>query len=333
MILQHFGLGEAPFGLTPDTSFVYPSRAHSEAFDTLMVALEQGDGFIKITGEVGTGKTFLCRRMLGALGALQSRYTTLFLPNPCTQPRGLLLALCHELGLSLGYNPAQYKLLPALTDALLKHAVEGRTVVVCLDEAQAMPDEVLECLRLLTNIEGEKHRLLRVVMFGQPELDVKLAQPHMRQLTQRISFHYKLTALSDAETLAYLNHRLRVAGHRGATVFGAREAKLMHRLTAGTPRLINLVAHKALMLAYGSGEIQVSSAHVRAAAQDTPATAQRGWVPRWEAVRAAMRERFSGLPRSGSRSGPSRGSSSGSSNSSSSGLNAASSIGRYWSLS
>jgi MSHA biogenesis protein MshM len=297
MILQHFGLGEAPFGLTPDTSFVYHSRAHSEAFDTLMVALDQGDGFIKITGEVGTGKTFLCRRLLGALDA---QYTTLFLPNPCTHQRGLLMTLCHELGLNLGYNPAQHKLLPALTEALLKCAREERKVVVCLDEAQAMPDEVLECLRLLTNIEGEKHRLLRVVMFGQPELDVKLAQPHMRQLTQRISFHYNLTTLSGAETMAYLNHRMRVAGHRGATVFGAREAKLMHRITGGTPRLINLVAHKALMLAFGSGEIQVRSSHIRAAAQDTPATAQRGWSQKFAGMWAQWRERFSSVSTSGS---------------------------------
>ena len=273
MMLQHFGLREAPFGLTPDTSFAFASRSHREAFDTVMVALDGGDGFIKVTGEVGTGKTFLCRRLMTAL---DERYVTLFLPNPCVHRRGLIISLCLEMGLEIEFNTPQAQLLPVLTGALLARAKEGRTVVACLDEAQAMPDEALEALRLLTNIETEKNRLLRVVMFGQPELDEKLARPHMRQLTQRISFHYELTALTRDETLAYLNHRMSTAGHTGATVFGAREAAVLHTLTGGTPRLLNVVAHKALLLAYGCGETVVQIAHIKAAAEDTPATQSRG---------------------------------------------------------
>jgi MSHA biogenesis protein MshM len=273
MMLQHFGLREQPFGLTPDTAFAFASRAHREALDTLMVALDGGDGFIKITGEVGTGKTFLCRRLLASL---DPRYLALFLPNPCTHRRGLLIALCLELGLNIDLRTPQAQMLPVLTAGLLARAKEGRTVVVCLDEAQAMPDEALEALRLLTNIETEKHRLLRVVLFGQPELEAKLARPHMRQLAQRISFHYELTALTREETLAYLNHRMRAAGAAGATVFGAEEARLLHAVTGGTPRLLNVVAHKALLLAYGSGETVVRIKHVRAAADDTPATQARG---------------------------------------------------------
>jgi len=275
MMLQHFGLREAPFGLTPDTSFAFASRSHREALDTLMVALDSGDGFIKITGEVGTGKTLLCRRLMASL---DERYRTLFLPNPCLHRRALLISLGLELGLTFAMTTPQAQLLPMLTAALLDNARQGRTAVVCLDEAQAMSDEALEALRLLTNIETEKSRLLRVVMFGQPELDTKLAQPHMRQLTQRISFHYELTALTREETLAYLNHRMRAAGHTGATVFGASEAKLMHHATGGTPRLLNVVAHKALLLAFGSGETVVRMAHIHAAVDDTPAVQPRGAI-------------------------------------------------------
>lgn len=273
MMLQHFGLREAPFGLTPDTSFAFASRSHREAHDTVMVALEGGDGFIKITGEVGTGKTLLCRRLLASL---DGRYKTLFLPNPCIHRRSLLITLGLELGLTFEMRTPQAQLLLMITAALLGNAQQGRTTVVCLDEAQAMSDSALEALRLLTNIETEKSRLLRVVMFGQPELDAKLARPHMRQLAQRIAFHYELEALTRDETLDYLNHRMRAAGHTGATVFGAREARLLHALTGGTPRLLNVVAHKALLLAYGRGDTLVSSAHIRAAADDTPAARARG---------------------------------------------------------
>jgi len=277
MMLQHFGLREPPFGLTPDTTFAFASRSHQAALDTLILALGSGDGFIKITGEVGTGKTFLCRRLLSSL---DKRFLPLFLPNPCVQTRGLLLSLCLELGLDIKFNVPQGLLLPMLTAALLAQAKEGRIVVACLDEAQAMSDEALECLRLLTNIETEKMRLLRVVMFGQPELDTKLAQPHMRQLTQRISFNHVLTALTRDETLGYLNHRMRRAGQKGATVFGQTEANLIHTLTGGTPRLVNLLAHKSLMLACGVGETVVRPAHIRAAADDTPAVQNRRWTVR-----------------------------------------------------
>ena len=275
MMLQHFGLREAPFGLTPDTSFAFESRSHREAHDTVMVALDGGDGFIKVTGEVGTGKTLLCRRLLAAL---DGRYKTLFLPNPSIHRRSLLISLGLEMGLKFEMNAPQAQLLLLLTTALLDNAQQGRTTVVCLDEAQAMSDDALEGLRLLTNIETEKNRLLRVVMFGQPELDAKLARPHMRQLAQRIAFHYELEALSREETLDYLNHRMRAAGHTGATVFGAREARALHTLTGGTPRLLNVVAHKALLLAYGCGETLVRLPHIHAAADDTPAAQARGLV-------------------------------------------------------
>jgi MSHA biogenesis protein MshM len=276
MYLGHFGLREMPFGITPDTTFTYACNAHQEAINTLMVAVANGEGFMKITGEVGTGKTLLCRRFLGMLGP---RFVSAYIPNPYLEPRALLLALADELAITLerdGDQPwDQHRLVKGLTGALLEHAAAGRQVVVCLDEAQAMPDESLEALRLLTNLETEKRKLLQVVLFGQPELDTRLAQPSVRQLRQRITFEYRLAALNRRELDFYLSHRLRVAGYRAERLFAERAVAKLHRITLGVPRLANIVAHKSLLLAFGEGVHRVEAHHVAAAAVDTPAVAGR----------------------------------------------------------
>lgn len=275
MYRSHFGLREPPFGITPDTSFAYASASHQEALNTLLVAVKNGEGFIKITGEVGTGKTLLCRRFLGTLDA---KHVTAYIPNPYLEPRTLLAALAEELEIELPPAADQHRLLRELTLALLRLAREGKTVVLCLDEAQAIPVETLEALRLLSNLETEKRKLLQVVLFGQPELDRKLESESLRQLHQRIGFEYRLTALARREVEHYLAHRLRVAGYRGGRLFTRRAARLVHRYSGGVPRLINILAHKAMLLAYGEGELAVLPAHVRAAARDTPATrARRPW--------------------------------------------------------
>ena len=170
---SHFGLQELPFGITPDTSFAYACASHQEALNTLLVAVKNGEGFIKITGEVGTGKTLLCRRFLSTL---DDTYVSAYIPNPYLEPRTLLFALAEELGVVLGKEDDQHHLIKGLSEALLGFASSGKSVVLCLDEAQAMPIETLEALRLLTNLETEKRKLLQVVLFGQPELDDKLAQ-------------------------------------------------------------------------------------------------------------------------------------------------------------
>jgi MSHA biogenesis protein MshM len=273
MYLEHFGLKAAPFAITPDTEFAYSSRAQQEALNTLLLAIDDGEGFIKITGEVGTGKTLACRRFLAALASRESRYETAYIPNPCLTPRTLLLSVGLELKLPLRANAPEHKLLSMLNRALLKAASEGRRVVVCLDEAQAMPVDTLEALRLLSNLETEKRKLLQVVLFGQPELDRKLTRNDLRQLSSRISFQYRLATLSAQETEGYLAHRLRVAGRTadgGAGLFAPAVAAILHRYTRGVPRLINIVAHKSLLLAYGDGALRVSAQHVRAAAADTP---------------------------------------------------------------
>lgn len=274
MYLDHFGLTELPFGITPDTSFTVLTRSHQEALNTLLVALNSGEGFIKITGEVGTGKSLLCRRLLQAL---PDNSISAYLPNPYLAPRTLLLALAEELSVAVDPESDDYHLLKSVNNALLAHAVAERRVVVCIDEAQAMPLETLESLRLLSNLETEKRKLLQIVLFGQPELDRKLAEPSVRQLLQRIAFHYRLTGLAREEVANYLAHRLRVAGYRGEDVFGQQAVRCLHRASRGTPRLLNILAHKSLLAVFGEGKHAVRAGHVRQAAADTEGAAAPGW--------------------------------------------------------
>jgi MSHA biogenesis protein MshM len=274
LYLDHFGLSELPFGITPDTSYTVITRCHQEALNTLLVALGSGEGFIKITGEVGTGKTLLCRRLLQALpeGSVSA-----YLPNPYLAPRTLQLALAEELGLQVSAESDDYHLLQSVNRALLEHAAADRQVVVCIDEAQAMPLETLESLRLLSNLETEKRKLLQIVLFGQPELDRKLAEPSVRQLLQRIAFHYRIDGLGREEVANYLAHRLRVAGYRGEDVFGKGAVRCLHKASRGTPRLLNILAHKSLLAVFGEGKRAVRPGHVRRAVADTEGAASAGW--------------------------------------------------------
>ena len=296
MYLQHFGLRETPFSLTPDTSFFFACSSYQEALNTLLVAARNGEGFIKITGEVGNGKTLLCRKFLATLSqgkqsttligtqnqtadvATAQSFITAYIPNPYLEPKSLLLALAEEFRVPLEKDADQHLLLKGLTRALLECARNGQRALVCLDEAQAMPLESLEVLRLLTNLETEKRKLLQVVLFGQPELNERLRHHSIRQLRQRISFQYDLQGLRKNELERYLRHRLAVAGFTGETLFSASAVGKLHRITGGTPRLVNIVAHKALMLAFSAGRQQVSAKHIRDAAADTPEV-RRDWLP------------------------------------------------------
>ncbi len=278
MYRQHFGLQELPFGLTPDTAFAFSTRSHQEALNTLLVAAAGGEGFIKITGEVGTGKTLLCRRFLATL---PDDCVSCYLPNPQHTPRTLMLALAEELGHPSISGPTdEFTLLKKINDTLLHLAAEGRRVIVCVDEAQALRHSSLEALRLLSNLETEKRKLMQVVLFGQPELDTRLAMNNLRQLRQRISFHYRLGALGRDELRLYLDHRLRVAGYRGAEVFSRGAVSALHRASGGTPRLVNILAHKAMLAVYGDGGVQVERRHIRAAARDSADSPSErfGWL-------------------------------------------------------
>ncbi|MFJ7566541.1 ExeA family protein [Herminiimonas sp. NPDC097707] len=268
MYKHHFGLRELPFGITPDTSYFFACPNYQQALNTLLIAAKSGEGFIKITGEVGTGKTLLCRKFLSSL---DDSFVTAYIPNPYLEPRSLMLALADELEIELEEEVDQHQLLKAINHRLLVLAREGKRVLLCLDEAQAMPLESLEALRLLTNLETEKRKLLQIVLFGQPELDVKLQQAEIRQLTQRITFHYRLSPLSRDDLDFYVVHRLNVAGFSGSRLLARDAIHALHKASGGIPRLANILAHKALMLAYGEGRQQVRAQHIRAAAKDTEA--------------------------------------------------------------
>jgi MSHA biogenesis protein MshM len=273
MYQAFFGLQAFPFGITPDTEYLFNNASHQEAINTLLLAVNSGEGFIKVTGEVGTGKTLLCRRFLTSL---DDNTITAYLPNPLLEPRTLLLAIAEELAIPLEKYDYQFHLLRYFNDALMKWNAEGKRVLVCIDEAQAMPLETLESLRLLSNLETEKQKLMQVVMFGQPELDEKLADPSVRQLRQRITFDYRLRGLDRNEVEHYLAHRMRIAGHRGnAPVFSRAAVRALHAASNGTPRVVNILAHKSLLVAFGEGKEQVGLGHVMQAARDSASIVRR----------------------------------------------------------
>ena len=271
--LKHFGLRELPFGITPDTSYFFACRSTQEALNTLLIAVSNGEGFIKITGEVGTGKTLLCRKFLSTLGP---QWVSAYIPNPNLEPRGLQLALADELGVS-GESLEPHRLEKELMQRLLDIARQGKRVVLCMDETQAMPMGTLETVRLLTNLETEKRKLLQVVLFGQPELDRKLASESVRQLRQRITFQHTLKALAQNEVADYLAHRLTIAGYSGPALFANGALKSLHMASRGVPRLVNILAHKTLLLAYGEGTQRAERRHVRVAVEDTPSASSRWW--------------------------------------------------------
>jgi len=275
LYLKHFGLTEMPFGITPDTSFAYAGQSHQEALNTLVMALSEGEGFVKISGEVGTGKTLLCRRLLQTLG---DGWVTAYLPNPQLDAGTLFLALADELGVTEPARPDAYHLLREINHALLNHARDGKRVAVLIDEAQAMPLETLEALRLLSNLETEKQKLLQIVLFGQPELDEKLNRPEVRQLLQRVAFHYRLGGIRKSEIGSYVTHRLRVAGYRGEGLFSKNALRALHRASRGTPRLVNILAHKALLSVFGEGLQMAKVRHVRMARKDTEGAGHVGWL-------------------------------------------------------
>jgi len=272
MYLKHFGLSEFPFGLTPDTQFYVDLPSHREALNVLLIALENGEGFIKITGDVGTGKTMLCRKLLNHL---QSPFISAYIPNPHLSTTELHLAIADELGISISSDTGQNRMLKKINEFLLNAAANQQKTVLIIDEAQAMPVETLEALRLLTNLETEKQKLLQIVLFGQPELDQLLKKKSIRQLKQRISFSYCLKKLTKTDVSAYIKHRLTIANINNPAIFSKTSIAALHYYSQGTLRLINILAHKALLSAYGKGRSNIGLKQVKLAAQDTEDTCHR----------------------------------------------------------
>ncbi len=266
MYLEHFHLKEYPFSLTPDTDFYFDYAAHHDVLNVLAMALRTGEGFIKVTGEIGLGKTLLCRRLLNAIG---HRFVTAYVPDPQLSPVGLRVALAQELGIDLPSRCTGAEVLRLIQRRTLDIARSGKRVVLVLDEAHQLPEKTLEALRLLTNLETEKFKLLQVVLFGQPELDRRLSQPSMRQLQQRVAFSASLKPLDRPATEAYINHRLRVAGCPVEPLFTGSAVNAIYKASRGTPRLVNVLAHKALLAAFGPGGRRVTGPHARQAILDT----------------------------------------------------------------
>jgi len=281
MYLEHFTLSELPFSITPDTGFYFNNPSHQQAMNVLQVALRSGEGFIKITGEVGTGKTLLCRQLLNQLSN-DEQYVTAYLPSPNLSPTDLNRALAEEMDLHCDKDDSQHNIHKLINERLIELAASGKQVVLLIDEAQAMPESSLEALRLLTNLETEKSKLLQIVLFGQPELDVMLERPSIRQLKQRIIFSYTLSPMGKEGMQAYLAHRLLTAGYAGIPLFNSHVVEQLFVASRGIPRLVNILAHKSLMVAYGQGAKEISRQHVNAAIADTEdATVEDQTTQRW----------------------------------------------------
>jgi MSHA biogenesis protein MshM len=264
MYEQYYGLSEKPFSLTPDTEFFYQSFTHSEALSMLLVSIRAGDGFIKVTGEVGTGKTLLCRKLLDAL---EPEFDTVYIPNPYMNCNALLDAVVVEMGIADRLEQDNY--MACINEYLIANACQGRATVIILDEAQSLPEQSLEAIRLLSNLETGKQKLVQIVLFGQPELDARLAQSSIRQLQQRIMHAYQLQPLNRDSVRSYLMHRVKSAGYRGPELFDTGALRRLYKLSQGIPRVINVLCNKALMLSYASGEYYVNSKHIEAAAADS----------------------------------------------------------------
>ncbi len=284
MYTSYFGLKEKPFSITPDPRYLYLSERHAEALAHLLYGVTESGGFIQLTGEVGTGKTTLVRSMLEQL---PTHVDVALILNPRLSANEFLAAICHEIHAPLGTDPSPREMVNALNTRLLEAHADGRRVVLIVDEAQNLSADVLEQVRLLTNLETAKQKLLQIILIGQPELRELLARNDLRQLAQRITGRYHLDPLVRSESIEYLRHRLQVAGAAGE-IFKPSALKTVHNLAGGVPRLMNVIADRALLGAYSSERKLVTPALVRAAAAEVLGrTFQPGWRA-WVAVAATV---------------------------------------------
>jgi general secretion pathway protein A len=286
MYTAFFGLREKPFALSPDPRFLFLSAAHREALAHLLYGIEQGEGFIAVTGEVGTGKTTLCRTLLRRLG---HEVEVAFLFNPNLTARELLEAILIEFGVEKRGEGTR-EVVEELNHFLLERRQQGRRVLLIIDEAQGLPPETLEQIRLLSNLETESEKLIQILLLGQPELDELLESPELRQLRQRIGVRWRLAPLSREETGEYVRHRLRISADATRDhLFPDDALRAIYRRSRGIPRLVNLLCDRALLAAYADGAPTVEGRHVERAALETGV----GCVP---ARPASRRMRQLGLP-------------------------------------
>ncbi|CAH7238153.1 MSHA biogenesis protein MshM [Vibrio chagasii] len=262
MYQAHFGFEQLPFTLTPNTDFFYGLAPHFEAIQTVISALEMGEGVIKVTGEVGTGKTMVCRMLVNHL---KDCTALIYLPNPVLSGADLRHAVAKELDLTVE-NEAS--LVDNIQHKLIQLHNSGLRVVAVIDEAQALSDEALETLRLFGNLETEDKKLLQIVLLGQPELDARLEAYHLRQFRQRITFSSTLRALTLDETVAYIDNRIAKSGGN-SELFSLNQKKAICRSSQGIPRLINQLCHKALLLSFSESKKSIDNQHLFSAMHET----------------------------------------------------------------
>ena len=265
MYLEHFGLREAPFRITPHTEFFFAGANRGATLEALVYAVTAGEGMVKVTGEVGSGKTMLCRVLMERL---PDSVETIYLAVPSLSRDEMLAAIASDLQIdTTGANTT--RLVKALQERLVAIHAGGKQVVALIDEAHAMPLATLEEIRLLSNLETNKEKLLQIVLFGQPELDQHLALPNMRQLKERITHAFTLGPLPPREVDEYIRFRLRAAGYRGPDLFGPEALRIIADASEGLTRRINIYADKTLLAAFASGTHTVTADHARAAVSDT----------------------------------------------------------------
>lgn len=259
MYNDFYGFREAPFNITPDPRFLFFSDRHREAFDHLLFGIRERKGFIQLTGEVGAGKTTLCRALLEELG---DETRTALILNPVLTATQLLRAVLAELGVEIG-RVDRARCLEELNRYLLEQVASGRDVVLIIDEAQDLSSELLEQVRLLSNLETDQRKLLQIVLIGQPELRAKLNRPELRQLRQRITVRYHLEPLSAWETEHYIHHRVNLAAGAGPPSFDRRAIRRIHGYSKGVPRLINALCDKALLCGYVNGTRRLTGRQIK----------------------------------------------------------------------
>jgi general secretion pathway protein A len=268
---EFYGLREKPFALVPDTRYLFLSESHREALAHLLYGVREGEGFIAVVGQVGTGKTTLCRTLIERV---EKDVDVGFIFNPSASEIELLAAINREFGIPAA-STTRSELIEELNRFLVARRAAGRRVLLVIDEAQNLTPAVLEQIRLLSNLETERGKLLQILLLGQPELEANLSRPELRQLRQRISVRWDLEALTRAETDAYVEHRMRVAGGRGFEVFGPRALDALYSASRGVPRLINAVADRALLAGYSEGKRRLTAGVVRRAARELPGARTR----------------------------------------------------------
>ena len=265
MYLEHFGLNEPPFRITPHTDFFFDGANRGATLDALIYAITHDEGIVKVSGEVGSGKTMLCRVLMERL---PDTVTIVYLANPSLSRDDILYAIADELRLEIPDNARTSAVMRALQDQLIKSYGEGRQVVVLIDEAHAMPAETLEEIRLLSNLESNHSKLLQLVLFGQPELNDILSRPDMRQLKERITHNFGLEPLVRDDIANYLDFRMRAAGYRGPAIFSLPALKLIAQSSLGLTRRINIIADKSLLAAFSAGTHSIGAKEAQAAIRD-----------------------------------------------------------------